>query len=203
MPKTLVIGRAQSKFREEIISLDKILFSPIHWDREGTERIFETKYHETRFYFCISQEETLLAYGGYEIFSTSVEITDLAVSPQFRGRRYGELLLLFILQHAYYGRHTTLGLHVKEDNKTARSLYEKVGFRYAAFVEEFYEFQRQGFNSNAWSMEIDLLKDLPISKLERRLTEILEELRDKQDTDITVNLDTPLSAEFKEDIFLF
>ncbi|HEX3457728.1 MAG TPA: GNAT family N-acetyltransferase, partial [Candidatus Baltobacteraceae bacterium] len=52
----------------------------------------------------------------------------LAVDPQYRGRRFGELLLLRLIDEAMDRGASWMTLEVRESNAVAQRLYRKYGF---------------------------------------------------------------------------
>jgi ribosomal-protein-alanine N-acetyltransferase len=55
-------------------------------------------------------------------------ITTIAVDPAFRGRKYGEVMLLRLLDEAMARGASWMTLEVRESNTVAQSLYRKYGF---------------------------------------------------------------------------
>ena len=55
-------------------------------------------------------------------------ITTIAVSPEYRGRRFGEMLLLHLLDQAMARGASWMTLEVRETNTVAQTLYRKYGF---------------------------------------------------------------------------
>jgi ribosomal-protein-alanine N-acetyltransferase len=74
---------------------------------------------------------TLLAYGGIWDQGFEAHITTIASHPDFRGKRLGETMLLFLLQLAVRTTAqttTAVTLEVRPSNLPAQSLYKKWGF---------------------------------------------------------------------------
>jgi ribosomal-protein-alanine N-acetyltransferase len=55
-------------------------------------------------------------------------VTTIAVSPAFRGRKFGEVMLLHLLDEAITRGASWMTLEVRESNAIAQSLYRKYGF---------------------------------------------------------------------------
>ena len=72
--------------------------------------------------------ERLIAYGGIWVILEDSHITTIAVDPQFRGRRYGEVMLIRLLEEAIARGASWMTLEVRESNEVAQALYRKYGF---------------------------------------------------------------------------
>lgn len=57
-----------------------------------------------------------------------INIHDFIVAPEFRNRGAGSFLLAGIIKYASQNGFCRVNLEVREDNLTAKSLYEKMGF---------------------------------------------------------------------------
>lgn len=68
------------------------------------------------------------AYGGIWVILEDSHITTIAVSPDLRGRKYGETLLLHLLDEAMSRGASWMTLEVRESNTVAQTLYRKYGF---------------------------------------------------------------------------
>ena len=72
--------------------------------------------------------DDVVAYAGIWVILEDSHITTIAVRPDVRGRKYGELLLLHILDRAIECGASWMTLEVRESNIAAQALYRKYGF---------------------------------------------------------------------------
>lgn len=72
--------------------------------------------------------ERLVSYGGIWVILEDSHITTIAVHPQYRGRRYGEIMLMRLLDEAIARGASWMTLEVRESNDVAQALYRKYGF---------------------------------------------------------------------------
>ncbi len=72
--------------------------------------------------------DRLVAYGGIWVILEDSHVTTIAVLPEFRGRRYGEQVLLHLLDQAIDRGASWMTLEVRESNTAAQGLYRKYGF---------------------------------------------------------------------------
>jgi [ribosomal protein S18]-alanine N-acetyltransferase len=139
----ILFERNLDKYLTQVIALDEILFSPIHWGEEGMMRAIDPRYSSYRFYYTIKSTENpeIFAYGGFEIHSKDNEycdITCVAVNPKFQGKKFGEFLLLSLIAESIKKGCKYMMLSVKVDNLIAKRLYEKVGFKIVELIRNYY-----------------------------------------------------------------
>lgn len=79
-------------------------------------------------YFVGRVGETVVAYGGIWVILEDSHVTTIAVDPTFRGRGYGEVILLHLLDEAILRGASWMTLEVRESNAIAQRLYRKYGF---------------------------------------------------------------------------
>ena len=70
----------------------------------------------------------LVAYGGIWVIFEDAHVTTIAVLPDWRGRRYGEELLVRMLHEAIDRGASYISLEARESNVVAQNLYRKYGF---------------------------------------------------------------------------
>lgn len=83
----------------------------------------------------------LLAYGGMWDQGFEAHITTIASHPDFRGKRLGETMLLFLLQLAVRTTPqstTAVTLEVRPSNLPAQALYKKWGFEEVGQRKHYY-----------------------------------------------------------------
>ncbi len=71
---------------------------------------------------------SVVAYGGIWVILEDSHITTLAVDPAFRRQRFGEVLLLRLIDEALERGASWMTLEVRESNAVAQRLYRKYGF---------------------------------------------------------------------------
>jgi ribosomal-protein-alanine N-acetyltransferase len=80
----------------------------------------------------------IVAYGGIWVILEESHITTIAVHPDWRGKRYGEELLLHLLREAIEHGAAWMTLEVRESNDVAQSLYRKYGFTPVSLRRAYY-----------------------------------------------------------------
>jgi [ribosomal protein S18]-alanine N-acetyltransferase len=79
-------------------------------------------------YFVGLFDKRVVAYGGIWVILEDSHVTTLAVDPEYRGRRFGEVLLLRLIDEAIERGAAWMTLEVRESNGVAQRLYRKYGF---------------------------------------------------------------------------
>ena len=79
-------------------------------------------------YYVGRLESEIVAYGGLWVILEDSHITTIAVSPELRGKRYGEQMLVHLIDQAVERAASWLTLEVRESNDVAQALYKKYGF---------------------------------------------------------------------------
>lgn len=79
-------------------------------------------------YFVGRCENRIVAYGGIWVILEDSHVTTLAVDPDYRGRGFGEVLLLRLVDDAIARGAAWMTLEVRESNVVAQRLYRKYGF---------------------------------------------------------------------------
>ncbi len=69
-----------------------------------------------------------MAYGGIWVILEDSHITTLAVDPEYRRRRFGEVLLVRLVDEAIERGAAWMTLEVRQSNQAAQQLYRKYGF---------------------------------------------------------------------------
>jgi ribosomal-protein-alanine N-acetyltransferase len=80
-----------------------------------------------------------------------VHISTIAVHPEWRGKRLGELLLLTAMEQALGLGAGLVTLEVRASNDVAQHLYRKYGFRFKGVHRGYY---RDG--EDAWLMAVEV-----------------------------------------------
>jgi len=88
----------------------------------------EVNQNKLAHYFVGRLGNDIIAYGGIWVILEDSHITTIAVHPQHQGKKYGEVLLLFLLERAIEHGASWITLEVRESNEIAQNLYRKYGF---------------------------------------------------------------------------
>jgi ribosomal-protein-alanine N-acetyltransferase len=70
----------------------------------------------------------IVAYGGIWVILEDSHITTIAVHPDWRGKKFGEEMLVHLLHAAIERGASWITLEARESNHVAQNLYRKYGF---------------------------------------------------------------------------
>jgi [ribosomal protein S18]-alanine N-acetyltransferase len=108
---------------------------PSPWSKELFE---EELRREAAHYFVIEEEGRVAGYMGYWEAPQEAHIINLAISPWFRKRGLGQMMIEHCMDFAWKRGAGLATLEVRESNEAARRLYEKCGFRTVAIRKKYY-----------------------------------------------------------------
>lgn len=125
----------------QVEDIDKILVVehasfPTPWTREAFYH--ELVQNHLAYYIVAEMENRVVGYCGVWIIVDEAHITNVAVHPQARGQRIGEMLMrqMISLSMAYGAKRMTL--EVRISNYIAQSLYKKLGFEETGIRKGYY-----------------------------------------------------------------
>ncbi len=124
-PEPLRIVPMDDADLSEVVRLETLCF-PSTWPQNA----FRAELHENKLahYFVGKIGERVVAYGGIWVILEDSHITTIAVAPDMRGNRYGEVILLHLLDETIKHGASWITLEVRESNVVAQNLYRKYGF---------------------------------------------------------------------------
>jgi [ribosomal protein S18]-alanine N-acetyltransferase len=108
-----------------VTRIERVSFSTV-WPSDAFYNELST--NKLAHYFVGLLGDRLVAYGGMWVILEDSHVTTLAVDPEYRGRRFGEVLLLRLIDEAIERGAAWMTLEVRESNAIAQRLYRKYGF---------------------------------------------------------------------------
>ncbi len=126
MTSTITIRTMTIDDIDQVLEVEHASFAT-PWTRVA----FENEILNNRFatYFIAEDGEKVVGYSGVWIIIDEAHITNIAVLPDYRGLKLGEMLLRQLVLHAQACRSKTMTLEVRVSNEVAMNLYEKLGFQ--------------------------------------------------------------------------
>ena len=124
-PDHFSIARMTASDVAAVTRIERASFSTI-WPADAFYNELST--NKLAHYFVGRFNDNIVAYGGIWVILEDSHITTLAVDPEQRGRRFGEVLLLRLIDEAIDRGSAWLTLEVRESNTVAQRLYRKYGF---------------------------------------------------------------------------
>lgn len=120
---------------DQIIEIEHASFT-LPWSREA----FYNEMHLNKFavYIVIEVEEKIIGYCGAWIVIDEAHITNVAILPEYRGRKLGEALMEKMMSVARDMGARSMTLEVRVTNHIAQSLYRKLGFQDGGIRKNYY-----------------------------------------------------------------
>lgn len=83
---------------------------------------------QNKVYIVAKQDEEIIGFAGYMKNFLEIEIMNIVVKKNCRGKGIGKMLLQKMLENAKNDGAQEIFLEVNENNKVARQLYQNTGF---------------------------------------------------------------------------
>jgi ribosomal-protein-alanine N-acetyltransferase len=138
------------KEMNQILNIEKICFQEDAWSRDFINYAMDTHYVKGIF-----SREILLAYGACHVQGKIMNVDNLAVLPEYRGKGLGKLLLLHMMQLAEDKHCSGVILQVNVNNTRAIEIYRKLGFETVRLLKGYYQ-RKKGKSEDAFLMFISL-----------------------------------------------
>ncbi len=111
------------------------------WSRQAfTAELRDNEYAR---YFCLVAAGQVIGYMGLWFILEEGHITNIALSPEYRGKGLGEFLIRSVMQTMNRDGMERMTLEVRESNLAARKLYERLGFITAGVRKGYYADNRE------------------------------------------------------------
>jgi ribosomal-protein-alanine N-acetyltransferase len=88
-------------------------------------------------------DEQIVGYGGFWFVVDEAHVSTIAVHPDWRGRKLGELLLWAMMREAIHMQARQVTLEVRASNSPAQNLYRKYGFEVVGLRKAYYRDDRE------------------------------------------------------------
>ena len=128
------IERLTSEKISGVAELEELCFS-LPWSKKALELLCNG---ENVGFVALDGEKRVVAYGGMVCVLDEGQITNIAVHPDFRRRKIGEHIVSALLGYGEEKGISLYSLEVRESNKAAISLYQKLGFISVGNRKNFY-----------------------------------------------------------------
>ena len=124
-PRLLDISPMRSDDITAVLHVESLCFAT-PWPRNA----FFNELHDNRLahYYVGRFEERIISYAGLWVILEDAHITTIAVDPEHQRKRFGEQLLITLVDEAIERGARWITLEVRESNVAAQNLYKKYGF---------------------------------------------------------------------------
>lgn len=129
------IRRIEEKDIDQVETIEKDTFS-MPWTRKD---FFDSVTNANQLYVVAIEENEVLGYCGLWNIAGEGQITNVAVKKNARNQKIGFKMLNYLMEWGIDEEITAFTLEVRESNKPAIHLYEKLGFKVEGIRKNFYE----------------------------------------------------------------
>ncbi|TYS41006.1 ribosomal protein S18-alanine N-acetyltransferase [Bacillus infantis] len=106
------------------------------WSRDAF--INEVTKNQFAVYLVLEDDDAVIGYCGAWIVVDEAHVTNIAVLPEYRGKKLGEALMKKMMEAAKELGAVTMTLEARVTNIAAQSLYRKLGFRNGGIRKNYY-----------------------------------------------------------------
>jgi [ribosomal protein S18]-alanine N-acetyltransferase len=106
------------------------------WSRDAF--INELTKNQFAVYLVLEADDAVIGYCGAWIVVDEAHVTNIAVLPEYRGRKLGEALMKKMMEAAKELGAVTMTLEARVTNIAAQSLYRKLGFQNGGIRKNYY-----------------------------------------------------------------
>lgn len=120
---------------DQVLAVEHVSFtSP--WSREA----FYNELHNNKFavYIVLEDDHKIIGYCGAWIVIDEAHVTNVAILPEYRGRKLGETMMKKLMSVAREMGAKSMTLEVRVSNHVAQSLYRKLGFQNGGIRKNYY-----------------------------------------------------------------
>ena len=121
----LEIAKMRRRHLRKVLAIEARVY-PRPWS--ASLFLSELAQRATRSYIVAKHEGEVVGYSGMMFTGAEAHVTNIAVDPDFHGRKVGTRLLLNLITEAIARGSEVLSLEVRVSNQVAQNMYEKFGF---------------------------------------------------------------------------
>ena len=164
----LEISKMRRRHLRRVLAIEARVY-PRPWS--ASLFLSELAQRATRSYIVAKHEGEVVGYSGMMFTGAEAHVTNIAVDPDFHGRKVGTRLLLTLITEAIARGSEVVSLEVRVSNQVAQNMYEKFGFAPVSVRKGYYI----ETNEDALVMVAD---NAATTEYRMLLTEIRKELDD-------------------------
>ncbi|WP_042357631.1 ribosomal protein S18-alanine N-acetyltransferase [Bacillus rubiinfantis] len=120
---------------DEVLEVEHASFT-LPWSREA----FYNELHNNHFavYIVLEHNHRVIGYCGTWIVIDESHVTNVAILPEYRGKKLGDAMMRQLMALARERGAKTMTLEVRVTNHIAQSLYRKMGFQNGGIRKGYY-----------------------------------------------------------------
>lgn len=121
---------------DQILEIEHTSFT-VPWSREAFHNELVNNMF-ANYLVAETSEGRVIGYCGAWLIIDEAHITNIALLPNYRGKKIGEGLLKSMMQLAKLKNCYSMTLEVRVSNKVAQNLYRKLGFQDGGIRKQYY-----------------------------------------------------------------
>ena len=129
------LTRMRRRHLRRVLSIEARVY-PRPWS--ASLFLSELSQRTTRTYIVAKTDGEVIGYAGMMFTGREAHVTNIAVDPDFHGRKVGTRLLMYLVTEAVARGAEILSLEVRVTNSVAQSMYEKFGFSAVSIRKGYY-----------------------------------------------------------------
>ncbi len=120
---------------DQVLEVEHASFT-LPWSREA----FYNELHNNKFavYIVMEENDKIIGYCGAWVVVDEAHVTNVAILPEYRGKKLGEALMNKLISVAREMGARSMTLEVRVTNYVAQSLYRKFGFQNGGIRKHYY-----------------------------------------------------------------
>jgi [ribosomal protein S18]-alanine N-acetyltransferase len=135
MNETLTFRMMNVEDIDQVLEVERQSFT-LPWSREAFFN--ELTVNQYAMYIVIEDNGKIAGYCGSWVVIDESHITNIAILPEYRGKKLGEALLRKMMEISISKGAIRMTLEVRVSNVVAISLYEKLGFQKGGIRKRYY-----------------------------------------------------------------
>ncbi len=131
----LAFSNMHSRHLSMVMQIEQASFSTPWSKRAFFGEIRQNQF--AHYYVCLDDQQ-VIGYGGIWAVLDEAHVTTVAVAPEFRQKKIGCQLMLYLMQQALAKGADKMTLEVRPSNTHAKRLYKALGFEEAGIRKGYY-----------------------------------------------------------------
>jgi ribosomal-protein-alanine N-acetyltransferase len=135
MEETIVFRFMKEEDIDQVLEIEHASFTT-PWSREAFYN--ELNMNKFAIYIVLEVDKKVVGYCGVWIVIDEAHVTNIAILPEYRGRKFGDALMQQLFEVARSMGAKSMTLEVRVTNYIAQSLYQKFGFQKGGLRKRYY-----------------------------------------------------------------
>jgi [ribosomal protein S18]-alanine N-acetyltransferase len=135
MDESIVFRFMREEDIDQVLEIEHASFAT-PWSREAFYN--ELNMNKFAVYIVLEVDQKVVGYCGVWVVIDEAHVTNIAILPKYRGRKFGEALMQNLFDVAKTMGAKSMTLEVRVTNYVAQALYRKFGFQKGGLRKNYY-----------------------------------------------------------------